>query len=66
MNNRPGCLSGFFKLAFLNWIFDWLQDRFGFGRGLSCGGCGCGFIFLILFVALSCSVVLGTDWTSFL
>lgn len=64
MNDRPGCLSGLFKLAFLNWIFDWLQDRFGFGRGLSCGGCGCGFILLILFVAMSCSVVLGTDWFS--
>ncbi len=65
MNDRPGCLSGFLKLAFLNWIFDWLQDRFGFGRGLSCGGCGCGFILMIIFIAMSCSVVLTTDWFSF-
>jgi hypothetical protein len=36
MKDRPGCLSGLLKLAFLNWIFDWLQERFGFGRGLSC------------------------------
>ncbi|HDD25205.1 MAG TPA: hypothetical protein ENF52_07195 [Chloroflexi bacterium] len=62
MDNRPGCLSGLIKLAFLNWIFDWLQDRFGFGRGLSCTGCGCGVILLILFLLLSCSVITGTDW----
>ena len=62
MNNRPGCLSGLFKLAFLNWIFDWLQDRFGFGRGASCTGCGCGVILLVLFVLLSCSVITGTNW----
>jgi len=63
MQDRPGCLSGLLKLAFLNWIFDWLQDRFGFGRGVSCVGCGCGFILLILFLALAFSVITGTNWT---
>jgi hypothetical protein len=63
MRDRPGCLSGLLKLAFLNWIFDWLQDRFGFGRGVSCAGCGCGFILLILFIVLAFSVITGTDWT---
>ena len=62
MNNRPGCLSGLFRLAFLNWVFDWLQDRFGFGRGLSCTSCGCGLILLLIFVALACSTVFNTDW----
>ena len=62
MNDRPGCLSGLFRLALLNWVFDWLQDRFGFGRGLSCTGCGCGLILLLIFVALACSTVLNTDW----
>lgn len=62
MKDRPGCLSGLLKLAFLNWIFDWLQERFGFGRGLSCTGCGCGIILLLLFLAFACSVVTGTDW----
>jgi len=62
MDDRPGCLSGLLKLAFLNWIFDWLQERFGFGRGLSCTGCGCGVILLVIFLALACSVVTGTDW----
>ena len=65
MNDRPGCLSGLLKLTFLNIIFDFLQDRFGFGRGLSCTGCGCGFILLILFVAFSCSVITGTNWLEF-
>jgi hypothetical protein len=62
MDRRPGCLAGFLKLAFLNAIFDWLQDRFGFGRGFSCTGMGCGVILLILFLILACSVVTGTDW----
>ena len=62
MDRRPGCLAGFLKLAFLNAIFDWLQDRFGFGRGLSCTGIGCGVILLILFLVLACSVITGTDW----
>jgi hypothetical protein len=50
------------KLLMLNWLFDWLQDRFGFGRGLSCTGCGCGVILLILFLILTCSVISGTNW----
>ncbi|MBN2003015.1 MAG: hypothetical protein JXA21_06630 [Anaerolineae bacterium] len=64
MNDRPGCLVGLLKLAFLNAIFDWLQDRFGFGRGLSCTGIGCGVILLILFLLLACSTITGTDWFS--
>jgi hypothetical protein len=63
MRDRQGCLSGLLELAFLNWIFDWLQDRFGFGRGVSCTGCGCGLILLILFIILAFSIVTGTDWT---
>jgi hypothetical protein len=65
MRDRPGCLSGLLKLTFLNWIFDWLQEKFGFGRGVSCTGCGCGLILLLIFLALSCSVMTGTDWTQF-
>ncbi len=62
MERRPGCLIGLLKLAFLNAIFDWLQDRFGFGRGASCGGIGCGVILLIIFLLLACSTCMGTDW----
>ena len=64
MDRRPGCLVGLFKLAFLNVVFDWLQERFGFGRGLSCTGIGCGVILTILFVILVCSTCTGTDWFS--
>lgn len=62
MNDRPGCLSGLLKLFLLDRLFDWLQDRFGFGKG--CSGCGCGVILLILFVVLAASIVFGTDWFS--
>jgi hypothetical protein len=65
MNNRPGCLSGLLKLTVLNFVFDWLQERFGFGRGCSCTGIGCGVILLILFVMFACSIVTGTDWFRF-
>jgi hypothetical protein len=64
MDDRPGCLSGFLKLALLGWLFDWLQDNFGFGKGCSCSGIGCGVILLLIFIALACSVVTGTDWFS--
>lgn len=61
MNNRPGCLAGVLKLFMLGWLFDWLQDRFGFGRG--CSGCGCGIILLIIFLVLACSIITGTNWS---
>jgi len=51
-----------FKLAILDAVFDWLQDRFGFGRGASCTGMGCGVILLILFIILACGIVTGTNW----
>jgi len=59
-DHRPGCLSGLLKLFLLDRLFDWLQGRFGFGRG--CSGCGCGVILLILFVLLACGIITGTDW----
>jgi hypothetical protein len=61
MDDRPGCLSGLFKLFLIDTIFDWFQGRFGFGRG-GCCGCGCGFILLIMSCLLTFSVLLGTDW----
>lgn len=64
MNDRPGCLSGIVKLLALNWIVDWLQDRFGFGRGGACG-CVVGVILMLIFVAIACSIVTGTNWLEF-
>lgn len=64
MNNRPGCLQGLLRLALLNWLFDLLQEKFGFGRGCSCTGVGCGFILLLLFLIFSCGIITGTDWFS--
>lgn len=62
MRRRQGCLEGLLELFMLNVVFDWLQDRFGFGRGASCTGCGCGFILLIIFLFLACNIIFGTDW----
>jgi hypothetical protein len=62
MRQRQGCLEGIFRLVLLTAVFDWLQDRFGFGRGASCGGLGCGFLLLLLFVVLVCGTCTGTDW----
>lgn len=62
MDTRPGCLSGLLKFALLGWLFDWLQDNFGFGRGCSCTGCGCGVILLVIFGLIFLSILTGTDW----
>lgn len=62
-SERPGCLSGLFRLAVLTIAFEWLEGRFGFGRGCSCTGCGCGVLLLILFLLFACSIILATDWT---
>jgi len=62
MDQRPGCLGGILRLAFIAAIFDWLQKRFGFGRGASCTGLGCGVILVLLFLVLVCGTCTGTDW----
>ena len=63
MRDRDGCLEGILKLFLLTALFDWLEDRFGFGRGLSCGGCGCGIVLLVIFVIMACGIIGGTNWT---
>jgi hypothetical protein len=61
MSQRPGCLSGLFKLFLLDWLFNGLQRLFGFRSG-SCAGCGCGFILMIIFIILVLSIIFGTNW----
>ncbi|MGI6208167.1 MAG: hypothetical protein ACOYEW_08125 [Anaerolineae bacterium] len=61
-DSRGGCLEGFLKLGALTFVFDWLQNRFGFGRGCSCTGIGCGLILLVIFLLLACNIITGTDW----
>ncbi len=61
MDKRPGCLSGLLKLLFIDAIFDFFQDKFGFGRG-GCYGYGCGVILLILSCLLTFGILFGTDW----
>ena len=63
MRDRQGCLAGLLQLFLLDKLFDWLQRRFGFGRG--CSGAGCGVILLLIFLALACGVFSRTDWFHF-
>jgi hypothetical protein len=64
MNERPGCLAGLLKLFLVDAIFDFFLEKVGFGRG-GCCGCGCGVIMLIISTAITCSILLGTDWLKF-
>ena len=57
MRRGGGCLEQIIELFMLGALFNWLQERFGFGRGASCGGCGCGIILLIIFLLLACSII---------
>ncbi len=65
MNNQPGCLSGLLKLFLFDKLFDFLQERFGFGRGFSCTGCGCGLILLIISIVVTLSIFTNTNWLDF-
>ena len=62
MRSRQGCLEGLLEMFMLTAAFDWLEDRFGFGRGFSCSGCGCGLVILVVFLLLACSILFNTDW----
>lgn len=63
MRERGGCLEGLLRLFLLTAAFDWLEKRWGFGRGCSCTGIGCGLIILLVFLVLVCGTLTGTDWT---
>ncbi len=63
MRRRGGCLEGLFRLFLLTAAFEYLEDRFGFGRGCSCSGVGCGLIILCVFLVLVCGTITGIDWT---
>ncbi len=60
---RQGCLQGLLELFLLDQLFNFLNARFGFGRG--CSGVGCGVIFLCIFIFLACSIIGNTNFLSF-
>jgi hypothetical protein len=62
MENRRGCLEGLLDLFLISAATDWLQKRYGFGRGCSCTGCGCGVLISTIFIILVCGTIAGTDW----
>ncbi len=57
MQRGGGCLEQILELFLLTAVFNWLEDRLGFGRGASCTGCGCGVLLLIIFLFLACSII---------
>ena len=61
MGERPGCVGGILRLVALGWLFDWLNDNVGFGRG-GCSGVGCGLILLFVASIFACSILFGTNW----
>ncbi len=62
MDDRPGCLGGLLRLLLLTWVYNFLQERLGFGQGCSCTGVGCGTLLLILFLIFLCRILFGTHW----
>jgi hypothetical protein len=64
LREQPGCLGGLLRLFALRWVYGWLQDNVGRGRG-GCTGMGCGAILFIVFVLLACSIVFNTNWFDF-
>jgi hypothetical protein len=64
LRDRPGCLGGLLRLFALRWVYGWLQDNVGRGRG-GCVGGGCGVILFIIFVVMACGIVTGTNWFEF-
>jgi hypothetical protein len=63
-DRRGGCLGTLLQLLLLGWLFDWLQDNFGWGRERSCFGCGCGFVILLVFIYLVLATLSG-EWRLF-
>jgi hypothetical protein len=55
MKNRQGCLASLLELFLLDKLFNWLERRFGLGRGL---------IILVAAILLACSIITRTNWLS--
>jgi hypothetical protein len=62
MKNRQGCLASLLELFLLDKLFNWLERRFGLGRGCSFSGIGCGLIILVVAILLACSIITRTNW----
>jgi hypothetical protein len=62
MKNRQGCLASLLELFLLDKLFNWLERRFGLGRGCSCSGIGCSLIILVVAILLACSIITRTNW----
>lgn len=64
IEEKPGCLGGLARFAILGWVFDWLQDNIGYGRGGFMGN-SCGCVLVVVAVLFACGILFGTNWFDF-
>ena len=61
-DRRQGIIEALVEMFLLKGAFDWLEQRFGFGKGCSCTGCIFGIIILCIALFLFCNIATGTNW----
>lgn len=61
-DNRQGILQALAEMLFLTAAFNWLERRFGFGKGCSCIGFIVGVIILCVALFLLCNILTGTNF----
>lgn len=61
-DKRQGILQALIEMFFLKSTFDWLETRFGFGKGCSCTGIIFGIIILCIALFLLCQILTGTNF----
>jgi hypothetical protein len=61
-DNRQGLLQGLVEMLALGAVFNWLEKRFGFGKGCSCTGFILGIIILCIALFLLCNILTGTNY----
>ncbi len=59
-DDKQRCLSGLLQLFLVKKIYDWGQQKFGYGNGIF--GCGCGCLLVILFVGFVLSILFNTNF----
>ena len=62
-DRRQGIIEALVEMFLLKGAFDWLEQRFGFGKGCSCTGLIFGIIILCIALFLFCNIVTGTNLT---
>jgi cell division protein FtsX len=59
-DEKQGCLGGLLQLFLVKKVYDWAQQKFGYGNGIF--GCGCGCLLTIIFIIIVISVLTNTNF----